>query len=595
MNPNTGADNQQSISDTIAALMTPNIKNAPNSSLSMYYLDVGLMGTPDKEDLELADEMNRNAEFLQKLNDFDPTTAYLQAVTQLKDPTSPIAQFMSNLGISLEDPSIENLKNVTDKLNSEIINYITDLRKKREKVSNQSPYRYVSDLLMAIAVASPESLEQVGGLLMVMAPRIKENAIRQIDEEIIKSTAAQSDLANRTTQISSLAENRKMNIVKFVGDTALKLTKMDFDKLKALADKWLDRFKARLARLRLGLQEKQTRDKTAMDIYKQYIAYENMMLRHIEKITPATQEGRAARLQMLDRLYKANMETRAILRGTGFDNLITPITQEFITTVITAPDVMDFLATTRRDFLRSATSRNYAEIKKLFHDMSISTGNFQINSYKIFYGPVFKEAIDRFKSAASTVNFRFANKTQANQYLADAARIAAATTYFTLTQKNAVETSQSMRGPEKEGTLASVDRFTSDMYKIAYGFILHKALPDMPPDSNIIKKIIDTANSVDGEIALAALKEYVNANKNAMSAGLLTRLDQRERNALRKLEQIFEGDDANKWLANLNQYQNDDDLKAYLMSIKSFGSDVGVLEEINNQTQNVLGPVPTGP
>jgi len=330
-------------------------QNTPSLAKREYEIDLKILGDPTDEDKVLVESLVKNAEALDALQNFDPTEQFFETIRQMRDEKSPIGEMLTNLGIKLDDPTIENLRATTDKLNQEIVSYINDLQKKRDKLVRTSPYRNITNLMMALMAAAPESADRIVPMLMFLAPQIKENQIQELDETIMKVGSAQADIALRATQVGSLAENRKLNIVKFFGDTAIKLTRMDLDKLRGIADKWLQRYRGRLSGLQLRLKEKQQDDKTYLSILRNYYAYENMIMRQIARITPVDPQSLRARYILLDRLAKMSDETRTVLKGTPYEKLVLRYDVGEMQRIAASQSPMDYLLVARRQNIEAST------------------------------------------------------------------------------------------------------------------------------------------------------------------------------------------------------------------------------------------------
>lgn len=356
----TGAtgNNTPSIDALIHDLMKNNNRseNIPSLARKEYEFDLKILGDPNDEDKILVEALVQNAEALDALQNFDPTEQFFEVVRQMKDEKSPIGEMLKNLGIKLEDPTIENLRATTEKLNQEIVSYINELQKKRQSLVQSSPYKNITNLLLALMAAAPEAADRIAPMLVFLAPQIKENQIRELDETILKLGSAQADIAFRTTQVGSLAENRKLNIAKFFGDTAIKLTRMDLDKLRQLADKWFQRYKGRLSGLQLKLKEKQQDDKTYITILRNYYAYENMIMRQIARITPIDQQSLRARYILLDRLARMSDQTREVLKGTPYENLVLKYDETDIQNIAVSQSPMDYLLEARKRNLEASTN-----------------------------------------------------------------------------------------------------------------------------------------------------------------------------------------------------------------------------------------------
>lgn len=382
-------DNAALVEETILSRQPREADQSIDESLRLSFEVTGQGFLPiEQEALQELSDFKRGIERIQQ---FDPTGTYLNIFETLKDPNSQVAQFMTQLGIRLEDPSITKLQEESNKLVGEITSYITELKRQRETIAKQSPFKTVLNLSMALAAAAPEQASQIVPMLMMLAPEIKQKKLRELDEEIVRTSASQADMANRVVQITSLAESRKLGIARFLGDTARFLTNLDFNKLRVGLDKLGQAFRHRLQLAR----QVQDREKRALELARLYIRYENALIRTMQSITPVTQQNLLARAEIMRRLVAMNESVRRDLQGTPYEALVQPYSPERIQSMIQSMQVQDYTVNDRIREMRARTQNllafaNLANVRASIEPMMAA-----LNINRAYSLPIAKSASER--------------------------------------------------------------------------------------------------------------------------------------------------------------------------------------------------------
>ena len=261
----------------------------------------------------IANEILSDLETLAKSNIEDSELSVLS-----QDKNHPAWQFVRQLGI---DPSTANTELITktmEAFNKEISSQISELTKRRNELKQKNPYEIAMNELLpamiAIGALAPDMANKVMPLLFAMAPKIKERAIGQIENQIYnlteESTRKNLQAANTLSLIEQRATSAGRLALAYVQEERRNRAQRTSQKIRVfgtLIDQWFKNSTEQLKQKRFNAAQ-------IGQLTKALDQYENLVMRLLANWPILSDRDIQARRMLLDDLNQRKMQLANSLR-----------------------------------------------------------------------------------------------------------------------------------------------------------------------------------------------------------------------------------------------------------------------------------------
>jgi hypothetical protein len=231
-----------------------------------------------------------------------------------QDKNHPAWQFVRQLGIDPSTANAEIINQTMDAFNREINSQITELTKRRDELKQKNHYEIaINELLpmmVAIGALAPEMTGKILPVVMAMAPKIKERAIRKLEDRILElteeSTRKNLQAANTLSLIEQRATSAGRLALAYVQEERRARAQKASQKIRifgTLLDQWYRNATEQLKRERLTATQ-------ISNLTRALDQYENLVMRLLSNWPILSEKDVQARRMLIDDLNQRKLQLR---------------------------------------------------------------------------------------------------------------------------------------------------------------------------------------------------------------------------------------------------------------------------------------------